>query len=277
MSLFECSGKAKTVLEVTRPQMSPAETARELAGRRAVVTGSSSGIGRAIVLELASAGADVVVHCRQAEAAAEAVGQLAREHGVRAFVLMADLRDAAACSRFVDQVWTSLGGCDIWVNNAGADTLTGAAARLSFEEKLAELLAVDVRATMLLAREAGQRMKATGVGVILNMGWDQAETGMEGDSGQLFGAAKAAVMAFTRSLALTLAPQVRVNCLAPGWIRTAWAEQASDRWQQRAVHEAPLGRWGTPEDVARVARFLCSTSAEFITGQVVRVDGGAVR
>ena len=142
---------------------------------------------------------------------------------------------------------------------------------------LAELLAVDVRATMLFAREAGQRMKAAGAGVILNMGWDQAETGMEGDSGQLFGAAKASVMAFTRSLALTLAPQVRVNCLAPGWIRTAWSEQASDRWQQRAVREAPLARWGTPEDVARVARFLCSPAAAFITGQVVRVNGGAVR
>ena len=255
----------------------PASAIRELAGRRAVVTGSSSGIGRAIVLELAAAGADVVVHCRRSETAAQAVAQLARDQGVQALVHLADLREAAACSRFVDQVWQSLGGCDIWVNNAGADTLTGAAARLSFEEKLAELLAVDVRATMLLAREAGQRMKATGAGVILNMGWDQAESGMEGDSGQLFGAAKASVMAFTRSLALTLAPQVRVNCLAPGWIRTAWAEQASERWQQRAVREAPLGRWGTPEDVARAARFLCSPAAGFITGQVVRVNGGAVR
>ena len=132
---------------------------RELAGCRAVVTGSSSGIGRAIVVELAAAGANVVVHCRKSEAAAEAVGQLAREQGVRSFVLMADLRDAAACARLVDQTWQSLGGCDIWVNNAGADTLTGTAARLSFDEKLAELLAVDVRATMLFAREAGQRMK----------------------------------------------------------------------------------------------------------------------
>jgi NAD(P)-dependent dehydrogenase (short-subunit alcohol dehydrogenase family) len=109
------------------------------------------------------------------------------------------------------------------------------------------------------------------------MGWDQAETGMEGDSGQLFAAAKAAVMAFSKSLALTLAPQVRVNCVAPGWIRTAWGETASGYWQERVRGETPLGRWGTPEDVAGAVCWLASPAAGFITGQVVRVNGGAVR
>jgi 3-oxoacyl-[acyl-carrier protein] reductase len=130
---------------------------------------------------------------------------------------------------------------------------------------------------MLLARDAARRMISAGGGVILNMGWDQAETGMAGDSGQLFGATKAAVMTFTKSLAVSVAPSVRVNCLAPGWIRTAWGQRASDSWQQRAAREAPLGRWGTPEDVARVARFLCSPAAGFMTGQVVRINGGAIR
>jgi NAD(P)-dependent dehydrogenase (short-subunit alcohol dehydrogenase family) len=120
-------------------------------------------------------------------------------------------------------------------------------------------------------------MKAVGGGVIINMGWDQAETGMAGDSGQLFAAAKGAVMAFTKSLALDLAPEVRVNCLAPGWIKTAWGEAASQTWQDRAVRETPLGRWGTPEDVAKVARWLASPAAAFLTGQIVRVNGGAVR
>src|SRR5437016_4972646 len=100
---------------------------------------------------------------------------------------------------------------------------------------------------------------------------------MEGDSGQLFGAAKGAVMAFTKSLALSLAPQVRVNCLAPGWIRTAWGEQASAAWQERVRRETPLGRWGEPEDVARTAHWLVSPAAAFITGQIVRINGGAVR
>ena len=147
---------------------------------------------------------------------------------------------------------------------------------MPFEAKLQELLAVDVTATMLLARAVGERMKPTG-GVIVNMGWDQAETGMEGDSGQLFAAAKAAVMGFTKSLALSLAPHVRVNCLAPGWIRTAWGESASEDWQQRAIREAPLGRWGTPDDVAQVACWLVSPAAAFVTGQVIRINGGAVR
>ena len=81
-------------------------------------------------------------------------------------------------------------------------------------------------------------------------------------------------MAFSQSLAQSLAPRVRVNCLAPGWIKTAWGEQASDSWQQRAVREALLERWGTPQDVATAARFLVSPAAAFITGQVIPVNGG---
>ena len=171
-------------------------------------------------------------------------------------------------------VWQGLDGV---VNNAGADTLTGEAARWPFEQKLEALLAVDVRATMLLARGLGQRMKAAGRGVILNMGWDQAETGMEGDSGELFAAAKGAVMAFSRSLALSLAPEVRVHCLAPGWVRTAWGEKASSAWQERAVRETPLRCWGQPEDVAATARWLVSPAARYLDGQIVRINGGAVR
>ncbi len=109
------------------------------------------------------------------------------------------------------------------------------------------------------------------------MGWDQAETGMEGASGQLFAAAKGAVLAFTKSLALSLAPQVRVNALAPGWIKTSWGDSASTVWQERVLAETPLGRWGTPEDVANMARFLVGSGAEFLTGQVFRVNGGSVR
>jgi 3-oxoacyl-[acyl-carrier protein] reductase len=100
---------------------------------------------------------------------------------------------------------------------------------------------------------------------------------MEGDSGELFAATKGAIMAFTRSLALSLAPTVRVNALAPGWIKTAWGESASAAWQVRALRETPLARWGTPDDVAHAARFLVSPDAAFLTGQVLRVNGGAVR
>jgi NAD(P)-dependent dehydrogenase (short-subunit alcohol dehydrogenase family) len=197
--------------------------------------------------------------------------------GVRAVALLGDLAAPAGCQRLAEQAWGVWQGLDVVVNNAGADTLTGEAARWPFERKLEALLAVDVRATMLLARGLGQRMKAAGRGVVLNMGWDQAETGMEGDSGELFAAAKGAVMAFSRSLALSLAPEVRVHCLAPGWVRTAWGEQASSGWQERAVRETPLRCWGRPEDVAATARWLVSPAARYLDGQIVRINGGAVR
>ncbi len=257
---------------------------RELAGQRALVTGSTRGIGRAMALELAAAGADVIVHGRRSRQEAEETAEQIRSADVRSEVRLADLSDSETCRRLVEEAWICWGGIDVWINNAGADTLTGEAANWSFERKLHELLAVDVTATMMLSREVGRRMRdavrkgGTGVSpVIVNMGWDQAETGMEGDSGELFSASKGAIMCFSRSLALSLAPVVRVNCLAPGWIRTAWGEGASSTWQERVRRETPMRRWGRPEDVAAAARWLVSPAAEFITGQIIRVNGGAVR
>lgn len=262
---------AKDLLD--RLQQSPPK--RELEGQNAVVTGSTSGIGRAIALTLADAGANVLIHGRRSEQAAERVVKECAEREVQAQWTLADLRDETECAKLIDQAWRCYSAVDIWVNNAGADTLTGDAAKWPFDRKLHELWLVDGRATMLLARAAGERMKQAGKGVIVNMGWDQAVTGMEGDSGQLFGAVKSAVMAFTKSLALSLAPEVRVNCVAPGWIKTAWGEHASEAWQKRVLRETPLQRWGTPEDVAHAVRWLVSPASAFVTGQVVNVNGGA--
>ncbi|MBT6155519.1 MAG: SDR family oxidoreductase [Planctomycetaceae bacterium] len=248
-----------------------------LDGKHVVVTGSSSGIGRAIAWELACAGADVVVHCRNRLELAEELAARIRGIGRRAEVLSADLGQVDESNRFIEDAWNSLDGIDVWVNNAGADLLTGEDSQLEFDEKLAKLFSVDVAGTMRLARNAGRKMVEGRGGVILNIGWDQADRGMGGDSGELFAAAKNAVMGFTRSLAVSLAPSVRVNCIAPGWIQTAWGDTASDYWQQRVIEETPLGRWGTPEEVAKLARFLASSDAAFITGQVINVNGGAVR
>jgi len=240
------------------------------------VLGSTKGIGKAVALALAGAGADVIVHGRTSRDAAEEVATLVRDRGGRAAVLMADLADRAAGDRLVEDAWALWGGLDAWLQLAGADTLTGAAGKLPFDAKLDLLWSVDVVATIRLCRAVGRRMTAQGSGAIVTMGWDQAETGMEGDSGELFAAAKGAIAAFTRSLALSLAPAVRVNALAPGWIKTAWGEGSSQAWHDRVLAETPLARWGTPEDVAEVARFLVSPASEFMTGQVVRVNGGAV-
>ncbi len=249
----------------------------DLSGRRAVVTGSSSGIGRAIALEFARAGADLVVHARRKADAAERVADEIRQVGRSATVILADLGIAEGLPTFVNDCWQALSSVDIWVNNAGADLLTSEDARRGFEDKLQTLLDVDVRSSVVLSKRAGERMSREAGGVILNVGWDQADRGMEGTSGELFAASKNAVMGFTRSLAVSLAPRVRVNCIAPGWIRTAWGEAAGESWQQRVRQETPLGRWGTPEDVAKVARFLASSDAGYLTGQEIRVNGGAVR
>ncbi len=248
-----------------------------LSNQRAVVTGASSGIGRAIALELARAGADLVVHARSSQTAAEEVARDVREMGRECQVLLANLGDEEERGRFAHESWQTLGGCEIWVNNAGVDLLTGAAAKLDYLEKLARLLAVDVTATVALSKTIGECMRAAGGGCILNIGWDQSDRGMAGDSGELFATAKNAIMGFTRSLAVSLAPEVRVNCIAPGWIRTAWGEEASEYWQDRVMEETPLKRWGTPEDIAHAARFLASPQAAFITGQVININGGAVR
>jgi len=251
----------------------------ELSGKVAVVTGASSGIGQAIARELAQAGADVVIHTRANQTGAEQTAAQLAAAGAEATVLKADLADPSSHEPLAAAAWDWRGGVDIWINNAGADVLTGPAAELAFADKLHLLWQVDVTATISLSRLVGARMRQRGISgddkpVILNMGWDQAELGMAGDSGEMFAAVKGAIMAFTRSLAQSLAPAVRVNCLAPGWIKTEWADSASDYWQQRAIRESLLARWGTPDDVARVACFLASPAAGFITGQIVPINGG---
>jgi 3-oxoacyl-[acyl-carrier protein] reductase len=186
---------------------------------------------------------------------------------------LADVADASSRAELVEAAW-NWRPIDIWINNAGADVLTGEAAEWPFEQKLARLWEVDVQGTIFLSRRIGARMRERGRGALVNIGWDQAAHGMAGDSGEMFAATKGAVEAFTRSLAKSLAPAVRVNCVAPGWIKTAWGEAASDYWQNRATRETLLGRWGTPEDVARVCRFLVSPDADYLTGQTINVNGG---
>lgn len=227
-----------------------------MAGMKVLVTGSTSGIGAAIADAFAPA------------------------HVLRHGSQLADLRQPAAVQRLAELAWSSewcgVEGLDLLVCNAGADTLTGDLAAADFETKLRALLDVDLLGTMRLTRTLGERMKARGRGCILTIGWDQADTGMEGDSGQLFAAIKGSVMAFSRSLARTLAPEVRVNCLAPGWILTAWGDRASSKWHERVRRETPLAVWGLPDDVAAAAVWLASPGASFITGQTIRVNGGAV-
>ncbi len=242
-------------------------------GKTAVVTGASSGIGRAIASALGASGADLVLHARANRAGLEQVSDEVRAQGRKVTNVLADLSSVAACEQLVQQA-TEHRPVDIWIHCAGADVLTGAGAEQSFEQKLERLWQVDVRGMITCCRIVGDQMRLQGSGVILTIGWDQAETGMEGDSGQMFCATKGAVAAFTKSLAKSLSPEVRVNCLAPGWIETSWGAAAPAAWRQRAVQESLLRRWGTPEDVASMAIHLTSPNASFITGQVIAINGG---
>jgi 3-oxoacyl-[acyl-carrier protein] reductase len=251
-------------------------------GRVAVITGSSSGIGAATARRLAADGFHLVVHtARNRDGGEGVVQEVSRVAGCQATLLMCDFEDSRSLEHFVDECFAWRGRVDLWVNNAGADVLTGDAGKLAFEEKLDRLLKVDVVATLLLSRLAGARMavqtpdaETSSCGHLINIGWDQAEWGMAGDSGQLFGVSKGAVMAATRSLAQTLAPAVRVNCVAPGWIRTAWGKIAPQSWDIRATQDALLGRWGQPEDVASAISFLAGEDGQFINGIVLQVNGG---
>jgi 3-oxoacyl-[acyl-carrier protein] reductase len=250
------------------------KTSAELKGQVAVVTGSSRGIGRASALALARAGADLVVHAAHAPDAAEETALQVRELGQESLVVLADFCDEPELKHFAETAWNWRGGVDVLVNNAGAEILMGSAAKATFDEKLHRLWQVDVLGSIRLARLIGQRMQRRGHGVIVNIGWDQVDSGMAGDTGELFATTKGAVTAFTRSLAKSLAPSVRVNCVAPGWIKTAWGESAGAVWQERAKNESLLSRWGMPEDVAQAIRFLASPQASFITGQIMAVNGG---
>ena len=248
-----------------------------LAGKVVLVTGGSSGIGRAIALAAARAGADLAITYRGNAAGAEAAAADIRSAGRRCEVLRADVSREADVAALAGALAERFGRVDAWINNAGADILTGTGGRLSRLEKLDLLLAVDLRGTILASWAAVDLMRAQGGGVIINMSWDHVSLGMEGENPILYAAAKGGIMSFSKSLAREVAPNIRVNILAPGFIDTAFGqEEASPGWRREVEARTPLGRWGVPEDVAAAAVFLASDDAAFLTGQMLMVNGGVV-
>ncbi len=164
---------------------------------------------------------------------------------------------------------------DIWVNNAGADVLTGGGRSWSAERKLEVLVDVDLKSTIRCSRLVAGRM-APG-GSILNIGWDHATIdGMAGENPELFAAVKAGVLGFSKSFARSVAPDIRVNVLCPGWVETAYGEGVDRAFYDRVAAGTPMGRWGTPQDIAAAAVWLASPAAGFITGQAINVNGGTV-
>jgi len=248
----------------------------------AVVTGASSGIGRSIAVALAHAGLErLVVHYRVNRSGAMDTADAVRELGCEPVVLEADLSSPEGPQRLASDAFDALGIVHTWVNNAGADVLTGAASSMDFESKLRHLLDVDLIGTILLSRMVADRLlsqfekrKTTDPPSMVFIGWDQAIEGMEGDAGQMFGPVKSAVMAFANSLAQSIAPSVRVNTIAPGWIRTAWGEETSDYWNERAKGQSLMKRWGCADDIARAVIYVADPENTFLTAQTIPLNGG---
>lgn len=257
--------------------MASGSPAMPLAGLAMLVTGASSGIGRAIALAAARAGAEVALTYRANEEGARRVARDIEALGRRAVIFQLDLASAASVAALADAARGAFGRIDAWVNNAGADVLTGRGASLSTIEKLDLLLAVDLRGTMLASWRAAELMAGQdGGGVIINTSWDHVLSGMAGLNPQLFSAVKGGVLSFSKSLARTVAPRVRVNVLAPGWIETAFGSGVGEATRREVAESTPLKRWGTPDDVAGAAVYLASPAAAFLTGQTILVGGGSV-
>lgn len=247
-----------------------------MAGQVAVVTGAGTGIGQAIARKLAAQGFAVAVNYRESARGAETTAAEIRAAGGRALALVGDVSDPAQVAELVRRARAELGRIDVWVNNAGADILTGTAAQEPELDRLTRLWQVDVQGTFLCCRAVAPVMQAQGAGLILNMAWDHVMTGMAGVEAELYATAKGAVWALSKSLARSLAPTVRVNVLAPGWIRTKFGAELRPESARRIAAGTPLKRWGVPEDVAAAAAYLASPSAAFMTGQTMAVNGGVV-
>jgi NAD(P)-dependent dehydrogenase (short-subunit alcohol dehydrogenase family) len=242
-----------------------------LDGRRALVTGASRGIGRAVALALAESGCDVVGAARSRDALT-ALGAELGAAGRSFLPLELDLADVESLPAAVERAWGWQGGLDILVNVAGLIVRTG-----PLEVTPAEwdaVFAVNVRGTFFLTREVGARMLAADGGSIVTVTSLAGEVVTRAAVG--YQASKAALIQLTRALAVHWAPRVRVNAVAPGYVRTDLNTEWLDEPQNRdyVLVRTPLGRVGEPADVVGAVTFLASPSAAYVTGQNLRVDGG---
>ena len=233
-----------------------------LDGKNALVTGASRSIGRAIALELAAAGASVVVGYRSGAGEAEGV---ATETGGRA--VQADVSDPGAAARLVEEA----GELDILVNNAGV-TRDGLIARMP-DADWRDVVETNLSSVFYTCRAVARSMMKRRSGSIVNV---SSVVGLRGNPGQTnYSASKAGVIGFTKALARELGGRgVRANVVAPGYVHSRLTDEISEEMRSLMLQNTPLGRLGEPEDVAGAVRFLCSDAAAYITGEVLQVDGG---
>ncbi|MFP4298792.1 MAG: 3-oxoacyl-[acyl-carrier-protein] reductase [Spirulinaceae cyanobacterium] len=250
------------------------EHLQTLRDRVAVVTGASRGIGRAIALELASVGATVVVNYARSSPAAEAVVAQITEGGGKAIALQADVSQLDEANHLITHTKKELGRVDILVNNAGItrDTLV---LRMKLDD-WQSVIDLNLTGVFLCTKAASQVMLRQKSGRIINIA---SVSGLMGIAGQAnYSAAKAGVIGFSKAMAKELSSRgITVNVVAPGFINTDMTQDLKEDYKQQILKEIPLGRYGEPEDIAGMVRFLASDpAAAYITGQTFNVDGGLV-
>lgn len=239
--------------------------------KTALVTGASRGIGRAIALALAKEGYAVAVNYAGSREAAEAVRDKITAAGGRAFILQGDVSSAEDVDRIFKTVKEEFGFLDVLVNNAGI-TRDSLFIRMK-EEQWDEVIDTDLKSNFLTVKAAGAMMMRRKKGAIINIA---SVSGIVGNIGQLnYSAAKAGVIGLTKTAARELAPRgIRVNAVAPGFTLTDMTDKIPEDVKNGMLHTIPLGRFGQAEEIAKAVAFLASDNASYITGQVLKVDGG---
>lgn len=244
-----------------------------LKGKKALITGASRGIGRAIALSFAENGADIFINYASSSEEAEKLAEEIRTMGRRAEIFRADVSDFSAAEEMVSVMKKTMGSVDILVNNAGI-TRDNLVLRMS-EEDFDDVLRINLKGSFNCSKHAGRIMLKQKQGKIINI---SSVVGITGNAGQVnYSASKAGILGMTKSFAREFAPRgINVNALAPGFIATDMTDRLSEDIREKISGDIPLGKMGTAEDVAKAALFLASDLSSYITGQTLSVDGGMV-
>jgi 3-oxoacyl-[acyl-carrier protein] reductase len=245
----------------------------DLSSKAALVTGSGRGIGKEIAVKLAAAGADVAISDIDLETAKATAAEIASKFGRKAIAVAADVSKGDDVKAMFKEVSDAFGKIDILVNNAGV-TRDGLLMRMK-EEDWDLVLNINLKSAFLCCREAVRPMMSARSGKIINIA---SVVGLMGNAGQAnYSASKAGMIGLTKTLAREFASRsINVNAIAPGFIRTAMTDKLTDAEKEKLASGIPMAKLGTPEDVANAALFLSSALSDYITGQVITVDGGLV-